>query len=156
MVQKYRGYQRNTCIDYACGSSVFFLTLCVKPRRPVFSSALINRQIVMEVTKLQEESFWGVYLYCIMPDHIHLIVNPGSKGLAEAVKRFKGRLCVFWRLHGDGMSLWQDGYFDHVLRSSESYTDKCRYVMENPVRAGLAKAADEYEWTGSLAVWTGR
>ena len=73
---------------------MFFLTLCVNPKRLVFSSELVNRQIVTEITKLQEESFWGVYLYCIMPDHIHLVVNPGPKGLSEAVKRFKGRMCV--------------------------------------------------------------
>ena len=38
--------------------------------------------------------------------------------------------------------LWQPGFFDHVLRSNESYSQKWNYVRENPVRAGLVKSVE--------------
>jgi putative transposase len=152
---RYRGYQRCSSIDYANGHNVFFVTICVKPRRPAFVTPERNATLVSQITRIQEEGFWGVYLYCIMPDHVHLVVNPGPRGLPDAVRRFKGRVATWWRRSGDGRTLWQAGFFDHRLRNGESYTDKCRYVMENPVRAKLAARAEEYPWTGSMCVWTG-
>ena len=44
----------------------------------------------------------------------------------------------------------QEEFFDHVLRSSESYSQKWDYVKENPVRAGLVKSSDEWPWQGEI------
>ncbi|MFH0953880.1 MAG: transposase [Verrucomicrobiota bacterium] len=152
----YRGYQRCSGIDYADSENVFFLTLCVAPRRAVFVTAECNQVLVGEIRRLQDEAMWGAYLYCLMTDHIHLVVSPGTEGLPAAVRSLKGRFAAWWRQHGDGYPLWQDGYFDHRLRSGESFTEKCRYVMMNPVRAGLATQPDQFRWLGSFAVYTGR
>jgi REP element-mobilizing transposase RayT len=48
--------------------------------------------------------------------------------------------------------LWQPGFFDHVLRSDESYADKWNYVRENPVRAGLVRDASEWPYQGEIVV----
>jgi putative transposase len=48
--------------------------------------------------------------------------------------------------------LWQPGFFDHVLRNDESYSQKWEYVRENPVRAGLVARADEWPYQGELVV----
>jgi REP-associated tyrosine transposase len=48
--------------------------------------------------------------------------------------------------------LWQPGFFDHVLRSDESYAQKWEYVRENPVRAGLVMTADEWPFQGEIVV----
>jgi hypothetical protein len=45
---------------------------------------------------------------------------------------------------------WQKGFFDHVLRSDESYSQKWEYVRENPVRAGLAKTLEDWPYWGEL------
>jgi putative transposase len=46
--------------------------------------------------------------------------------------------------------VWQEEFFDHVLRSSESYSQKWDYVKENPVRAGLVKSSKEWPWQGEI------
>ena len=48
------------------------------------------------------------------------------------------------------MPLWQPEYFDHVLRSSESYEEKWEYVCNNPIRAGLAESVDEWKHQGEF------
>jgi len=48
-----------------------------------------------------------------------------------------------------GRRLWQDGYYDHVLRDDESTIAVARYIFENPVRAGLARRVEEYPHSGS-------
>ena len=47
-------------------------------------------------------------------------------------------------------SLWQPGFFDHLLRSDESYAQKWEYVRENPVRAGLVKVAEDWPYQGEI------
>jgi putative transposase len=46
--------------------------------------------------------------------------------------------------------VWQRGFFDHVMRSAESYSQKWDYVRENPVRAGLVRDADEWPYSGEI------
>jgi len=47
---------------------------------------------------------------------------------------------------------WQPGFFDHILRSDESYTEKWNYVRDNPVRAGLVEIADDWPYQGEIVV----
>jgi hypothetical protein len=46
--------------------------------------------------------------------------------------------------------LWEEGFFDHVLRSDESYSQKWNYVRENPVRAGLVKSVEDWPCQGEI------
>jgi len=48
-----------------------------------------------------------------------------------------------------GQRLWQDGYYDRVLRHDEATLDVARYVLENPVRAGFVAAIEQYPFLGS-------
>jgi putative transposase len=149
--QEYHGYRRCSRIDYGNTQNAFAITICVKPRRSAFVSAERNEALVAEMKRLQDDGAWGVYLYCVMPDHIHLIVNPGTNGLSHAVRLFKGRIAAWWRQNGDGSPLWQASYFDHRIRSSESFMEKCEYALQNPVRAGLVARPEDYPWSGSFA-----
>jgi putative transposase len=53
-------------------------------------------------------------------------------------------------LQGKQNSLWQPGFFDHVLRSDESYAQKWEYVRDNPVRAGLVASWQEWPYQGEI------
>ena len=48
----------------------------------------------------------------------------------------------------DSPDFWQEEFFDHVLRSKESYAEKWDYVRDNPVRAGWAKRAEDWPYAG--------
>ena len=45
---------------------------------------------------------------------------------------------------------WQRDFFDHLIRSEESYSEKWNYVKENPVRQNLVEYAEQWEFTGSI------
>ncbi len=47
-------------------------------------------------------------------------------------------------------NVWQREFFDHVLRSDESYSEKWNYVRENPVRAGLVPRPEDWKYHGSI------
>jgi putative transposase len=46
--------------------------------------------------------------------------------------------------------IWQEGFFDHVLRSNESYAQKWEYVRENPVHAGLVNRSEDWPYQGEI------
>jgi putative transposase len=77
-------------------------------------------------------------------------VDEDSLTLANWVKALKGALSKTLRDQNVGAPYWQKGFFDHVLRSRDSYSQKWDYVRNNPVRAGLTKNADDWPFAGRI------
>ena len=85
--------------------------------------------------------------YCLMPDHLHLLLSPDVSGLTigEIIGKFKGITTNFsWKLGWSGR-LWQKRFYDHVLRKNEAIEKVARYIYENPERKGLSKNYP-YRW----------
>jgi len=87
--------------------------------------------------------------YVIMPDHVHLFVRGGPDlTLSSWIGGLKRTMSVAVK----SPRLWQPGFFDHILRSDESYTEKWNYVGDNPVRLGLVETADNWPYHGEIVV----
>ena len=89
--------------------------------------------------------------YVLMPDHLHLFVKGDANFM---LSRWMGGLkrAIAVALGCRSGELWQPGFFDHVLRSDDSYDEKWNYVRENPVRAGLVRNASEWPHQGEINV----
>ncbi len=87
----------------------------------------------------------------VMPDHVHLLVKPlrDENGwpfpLVDILQCLKGATAhrINKLLETSG-PLWEEESFDHVLRSSESLKEKCEYIRQNPVAAGLVRKLEGY------------
>jgi REP element-mobilizing transposase RayT len=90
--------------------------------------------------------------YVLMPDHVHLFVAfpPTGITLSEWMQSLKSVLGKTLLRIGFQKPHWQEGFFDHVLRNSESYAEKWEYVRMNPVRAGLCKEPEEWPYQGEI------
>ena len=85
-----------------------------------------------------------------MPDHAHLLVEglterSDFRRFAKMVKQQSG---AAFALTSDE-PLWQKGYYEHVLREEDDAKEIARYIVANPVRAGLVKSPDLYPYSGS-------
>jgi REP-associated tyrosine transposase len=134
----------------------------LKDNRPIFVTFTTNRRchlppearrIILECCLQEHQHSIDLHAAVIMPDHAHLIFAPlrDSEGwlfcLPEIMRLIKGRSAHrVNQLLGRTGPLWQDEFFDHVLRGNESLAQKVEYVCENPVRARLARTADAYPW----------
>ena len=87
-----------------------------------------------------------------MPDHIHLFARfgPSSPNLSMWIKSLKNSLSKCLRESGIPSPHWQKDFFDHVLRSEESYSGKWLYVLENPVRKGLVNQWEDWPYQGEM------
>ena len=88
-----------------------------------------------------------------MPDHVHFFCSAelGAKALPTFMQRWKEWTSkrMMRELKQSG-TVWQGQFFDHVLRSRESYSQKWDDVKENPVRAGLVERSDDWPWQGEV------
>jgi REP element-mobilizing transposase RayT len=91
-----------------------------------------------------------------MPDHAHALVEgltaaSDLRMFVKSVKESSGR--AYFRRAGH--SLWQEGYYEHVLRGEDDALGIARYIVANPVRAGIVDDPLEYPYLGSDK-WTVR
>ena len=87
-----------------------------------------------------------------MPNHIHFFCSLIAEecSLSDLVRDFKSLSTNrYWKLGFKG-KLWQKEFFDHVLRSNESYVSKWEYVRLNPVRHGLCDSPDDWKYAGEI------
>lgn len=116
------------------------------------------RDIVLEGCLRQNGNQFDLHAAVVMPDHVHLIYSPlrredgWSYTLPEIMKAIKGRVArqINVALQRSG-PVWQEEFFDHVLRSNDSLVDRVEYVCQNPVRAGIVRTQAEYPW-----IWKGK
>ena len=126
---------------------LYFVTFCTVQRRNI----LANHAVFAAFREYAEEGVnrgVAVGRYVIMPDHIHLFVRgSGDFVLGSWVAGLKR---VVAAAVTGGRSIWQRGFFDHLIRNSESYSQKWDYVRQNPVRAGLVSNADDWPFQGEV------
>lgn len=88
-----------------------------------------------------------------MPDHVHLFVSGDPEfRLSDWVRLLKQALTRALPEGRPPGRVWQEGFFDHALRSDESLAQKWNYVRENPVRAGLVADAEAWPFAGEIVV----
>ena len=130
---------------------VYFITFCTQERMTVLANEQIHSACMgFFAEALKREFFVGRYI--LMPDHIHLFVKlpPPAENLSDWVKSLKNYLSKELRKKGVPSPHWQKGFFDHVLRSSESCSKKWLYVVANCVRAGLVKDWTDWPFQGEI------
>jgi len=87
-----------------------------------------------------------------MPDHLHAFVALDIERcpLSQWMKALKAAIARTLRAQGVEGPIWQKGFFDHLLRSGESASEKWAYVRANPLRAGLVDAEEDWPFWGQL------
>lgn len=131
----------------------YFITAVVRKRRPVFVNLCAARLLIREMRTLHDEGAVGSLAWVVMPDHVHWLFQLGNNAsLEKAVGMLKGRSSRQINRHlGHHDALWQAAFHDHALREEEDLREIARYIMANPLRAGLVTSLTEYpHWD---AVW---
>jgi putative transposase len=136
------------------GNYRYSLTFCTEGRCPAFSRVEVVEATLGQILRTALDQEFHVLAYCFMPDHLHLIVEGASDqaDLRHFVRLAKQR-SGYQAARLLACTLWQASFYDRVLRDSEPSIDVIKYVLGNPVRAGLAKCIEEYPFLGS-GVWS--
>jgi REP element-mobilizing transposase RayT len=133
---------------------IYLVTTVTWRRRPYF----LNRKCAELVSRLSsaDETWRANRCLCwvLMPDHWHgLIQLAQGSDLSKVMRGFKGSTARSLNATtGSVDHVWAKGFHDHALRREESIVDAARYIIANPVRAGLVRYVEEYAfWDASFA-----
>lgn len=89
--------------------------------------------------------------WVIMPDHLHILVQLGSRSLAKVINRLKSRSAIALnREIGRKGRFWESGFYDHALRKEEDAIGIARYIVANPLRANLVNDIRHYPFWNSI------
>ena len=132
---------------------LFFITFCTHRRKSLLATAAVNTALEQFVRHAYETYGIAVGRYVIVPEHGHLFVRRSADfRLGRWIGTLKQALAKVINGRRSAGPIWQRGFFDHVLRSDESYGQKWNYIRDNPVRAGLVTKADDWPYAGEIVV----
>ncbi|OGS96718.1 MAG: transposase [Gallionellales bacterium RBG_16_56_9] len=135
---------------------IYLISTVTHGRRAVFSELVVGRLVVRALRDCNQQA--ESLAFVIMPDHMHwLFTLVQGCNLSTVVGSMKGRSARAVNLHRRQRHqtpitpLWQKGFHDHALRVEEDIVDIARYIVANPLRAGLVKSIGDYPlWD---AIW---
>ena len=130
---------------------IYFVTTSTQKRAAILNDHDVHEHFIRFGREGATRGAW-LGAYVLMPDHLHAFVAVDDERLRLSawMKSLKNALSKVRREKEILPPQWQKGFFDHVLRSSESYSEKWDYVRNNPVRAGLVEQWTDWPFMGEI------
>jgi len=132
---------------FSQAGQVYMITVVTLGRQPFFTDFAAARALVHTLKTESDLHRADTLAYVVMPDHLHWLMQlqEGAQ-LARCVRNVKSVTT-----HRLGQPVWQRGFHDHAVRREEDLQALARYVVANPVRAGLVSRTGLYpHWD---AIW---
>ncbi|MCI0818341.1 MAG: transposase [Chloroflexi bacterium] len=127
-----------------------FVTTTTRDRRPVFIDDRASSLLIEVLKASRTETSTQLLAYVVMPDHVHLLVVPRRLGLGHFIRLVKGRFARYWNQHeGQLGALWQERYYETVIRTDAGLKRCIDYIHQNPVAAGLSEDAGAYPYSST-------
>jgi REP element-mobilizing transposase RayT len=123
----------------------YLLTAVVHQRQPLFIDWRLGRLLVAELKRANDRKMANSIAWVVMPDHLHWLVQLEQGSLAQLMQVVKSRstLTINRALNREG-AFWQSGYHDRAVRDDEDLRPLARYIVANPLRAGLVEKVGDY------------
>ncbi|WP_252730586.1 REP-associated tyrosine transposase [Pseudomonas fluorescens] len=133
---------------YSEPGRAYLVTAVVYQRRPVFADLYLGRLLVAELKRAHDLELVNSLAWVIMPDHLHWLFELRGATLPEVMKRVKSRSTLtINRARRTQGAFWQNGYHDRAVRVEDDLIKAARYIIANPLRAGLI------EHVGAYSLW---
>ena len=124
----------------------YHVIACTAERRAIFASLNCGREVVRSLKRLESENIARSIAFVVMPDHMHWLMQLGQRKRLSAcvatMKSFAAR-----RINAKGLvrgPIWQKGYMDRAIRREEELMRVARYIVANPLRAGIVEQIGQY------------
>ena len=137
---------------YAEQNRIYLLTANTRMREPVFQDYGLGRIVIHHFKEVQRQGCVDSLAFVVMPDHFHWLIQLRRESLGPLMCRMKSLSARdVNEAAGRTGNLWQQGYHDRALRREDDLIKLARYVVANPLRAGLVERLGDYPlWD---AIW---
>jgi REP-associated tyrosine transposase len=124
----------------------FFVTAVTHQRQPLFRREMVAELFLETLFHYRDKEVFLIHEFVIMPDHVHLILTPFTRfSLEKAIQRIKGGFSFqAGKQVSSQMEVWQRSFTHHLILDVEDLQRHRDYVLDNPVRARLARTREDY------------
>src|SRR5690349_10100890 len=127
---------------------IFHLTARENRRQRIFVDDIDRERCLARLATAVERFTWTCHAYCLMGNHLHLLIATLEENLSESMQWLLGRYAQnFNERHDLDGHLFQGRFKSRLVRSEPHLVELARYVVLNPVRAGLCRAAGDWPWS---------
>ncbi len=122
-------------------------------KQVIFQSDADRRHFITILGECKEISGFKLHAFCLMPNHIHLLMEPaGDEPLEIIFKRIGSRYAVWYnRKYQRVGHLFQDRFRSENVETDQYYMTVLRYILQNPMKAGMENKPGTYRWSSYLA-----
>jgi len=104
--------------------------------------------LVAKAIKYQDGKHYVLNAFCVMPNHVHLMIEDCKIPLYRIMQRLKSYTAIKanYILHRSGV-FWHHESYDHVVNDGSEYENILWYILQNPVKAGLCNTWEDWKWS---------
>ncbi len=137
---------------YTCANRVYFITVRSYRNQAPFVLDGLNQLILDVLREEQKRQKCTVFIYCLMPDHLHYLVSPKIDGISvlKFTDQYKGKATNRSWTAGWSGKLFQPRCYDHIVREQEDLYKIAEYILNNPVRKELVTRPEDWPWSGHM------
>jgi REP element-mobilizing transposase RayT len=130
------------------GTGIYHVMLRGVNRDPVFLEDEDRERFLRALEAAKEASDFRLLAYCLMDNHVHLVIRTGTEPLGDAVRRIGVRYAPWFnKKYGRAGHLFQDRFKSVPVEDDAHLITLLRYVWNNPVEAGIVVRSDDYHWS---------
>ena len=133
---------------YSGIACIYLVAFVTRDRKPLFRDFALASAACRTFAKSAQAARTELLCWVLMPNHFHGLIGMGEESnLARCVQRIKGQSSAGCQaVMTQREPLWSRAFHDHALRADEDVAAAAKYVIENPVRAGLVDDAMHYPY----------
>ena len=143
---------------YSTEGGIYLLTSTTANRQPFFADPLLATAAARCFIRPELLKPSALLCWVLMPDHVHWLLQLGpDDDLSAWAQRMKAVSAMEMnRLRGCKESVWQSGFHDRAIRREEDVLPAARYIVANPLRAGLVRRVGDYPYWDAMWLRTDR
>jgi len=133
-------------------TGIYHVMLRGNERKSLFLDNEDRRRFLATMSSKKAEASFMLFAFCLMDNHVHLLIREGSEPLAVTMKRINGSYAYYFnQKHNRIGHLFQDRFKSVPVENEQYLLKVVRYIHQNPVKAGMVGDPSEYRWSSQTA-----
>ena len=129
-------------------SNIYHVMMRGVNRQPIFENDGDRLHFMSVLKECKEISGFRLHAFCLMPNHLHFLIEPAGEPLDLVFRRIGIRYAVWYnRKHQRAGHLFQDRFRSENVENDLYYMTVLRYILQNPMKAGLEPRLGTYRWS---------
>jgi len=129
-------------------SGIYHIIMRGINRQIIFNDDEDRHKFIYTLKKYKDICGYYIYAYCLMGNHVHLLLREGTESLGIVMRRICSKYVLWYNKKHDRVGyLFQDRFKSEPVEDSGYYLTVLRYIFQNPIKAGIVTRIEDYPWT---------